>query len=157
MSQLSILSGIIAGEGQGGNQADQFGVAATIQNRLDRRVSRRIWRRIWDCDSPRSVLGFPNRLGTPTPYTDALAGALLNGDLSDLATGNATYCRMQRVTLIPIWGRILLDREVTLIPINSTGRVDSQLELRQHLIFNFRNGMFGDSANFEFQRRREPK
>ena len=93
MSQLSILSGIIAGEGQGGNQADQFGVAATIQNRLDQGGFPGVSGGAYGIAiAPGQFSAFPNRLGTPTPYTDALAGALLNGDLSDFgSTGNATY------------------------------------------------------------------
>ena len=79
-------------EGQAGNQADQFGVAATIQNRLDQGFAGSSSGAYGIATQAGQFSAFPNRLVTPTPYTDALAGALLNGNLSDFgSTGNATY------------------------------------------------------------------
>jgi len=86
---IAQLSALIAGEAR--SPADQFGVAATIQNRVSSNYMG-LGGVFGQAFNHNQFEAYPNKLGVPTPYTDQLAAALSNGTLSNYGdTGNALF------------------------------------------------------------------
>jgi hypothetical protein len=88
--QIATIAAIIQGEAR--SPADQFGVAASMQNRLDQGMMGSDGGAFGVATAPAQYSAYPNAMQTPTPYATNLATALVNGNLSDYGnTGNATY------------------------------------------------------------------
>lgn len=93
---MTLLAQIIAGEAQGGNNSDSYGVAATIYNRTQG-VSG--YTGFGYGLSPTAAAAnhnqfeaYPNRLGTPSAYQQSLADSLENGTFPSMGNpGNATF------------------------------------------------------------------
>jgi hypothetical protein len=90
---MSLLAQIIAGEAQHGSDADSFGVASTISNRLNSpSFSQYGSTALSQATAGGQFSAYPNGLGTPTVYQQSLADALEQNNLSAFGnTGNATY------------------------------------------------------------------
>lgn len=90
---MSLLAQIIAGEAQAGSNADSFGVASTISNRLNSpSFSQYGSTALAQATAGGQFSAYPNALGTPTAYQQSLADALESNNLSAFGnTGNATY------------------------------------------------------------------
>ena len=90
MSQISTLAAIIQGEAQ--TPADQFGVAATIQNRVNAGFPGSENGALGVATAAGQFSAYPSAMQMPTAYATSLATALVNGNLSDFgSTGNALY------------------------------------------------------------------
>ena len=90
MTAISTLAGIIQGEAR--SPADQFGVASTIQNRVNAGFPGSQNGALGVATAASQFSAYPNAMQTPTPYATSLATALVNGNLSDYgSTGNALY------------------------------------------------------------------
>src|SRR5208283_4596980 len=90
MSYVSALAQIIQGEAS--NPADQFGVAATIQNRASINYGGYGTDAYSQATAPSQFSAWPNALQQPSQNATNLANALVNGTLSDYGnTGNALY------------------------------------------------------------------
>lgn len=94
---MSLLAEIIAGEAQHGSDADSFGVAATISNRLNSPAFSNYGNTaLAQATAGGQFSAYPNGLGTPTAYQQSLADALESNNLSAYGnTGNATYYNAQ--------------------------------------------------------------
>lgn len=89
---MSLLAQIIAGEAQGGNNADSFGVASTIFNRSNLNFNGYGSTPLAQATAASQFSAYPNALGTPTAYQQQLADAAENGTLSQYGnTGNALF------------------------------------------------------------------
>ena len=90
---MSLLAQIIAGEAQAGSNADSFGVASTISNRLNSPSFANYGSTaLAQATAGGQFSAYPNGLRTPTAYQQSLADALESNSLSDFGnTGNATY------------------------------------------------------------------
>ena len=83
MNAQQVLSGIIAAEAQVGNTSDQFGVASTIQNRVNQGFAGSSGGALGVATAPGQYTAYENGSylsAQTTPYTDNLASALLGGD-----------------------------------------------------------------------------